>query len=90
MFSTNSAPILRQDSHYLQTDRNEPPHEPRHLGVPSSASKTIPEPMVRMAQTVHLYCTDTNTISKWTETRFDMTHVTQEFHRVRAKCLSSL
>jgi hypothetical protein len=31
---------------------------------------------VRFAQTVHLSCTDTNTVSKWTETSFDMTHVT--------------
>ena len=32
---------------------NEIPHDPRHLGVPSGASKTISEPMVRSAQTVH-------------------------------------
>jgi hypothetical protein len=35
-----------------------------------------PEPMVCLVQTVHLSCTDTNTISKWTEMRFDMTQVT--------------
>jgi hypothetical protein len=58
------------------TDRNKLPLEPRHLEVPSGASKTITEPMVRLVQTVHLSWTDTNTISKWTETRFDMTHVT--------------
>jgi hypothetical protein len=34
---------------------------------------------------VHLSCTDTNTISKWTKTRFHMTHVTLELHRVRRK-----
>jgi hypothetical protein len=28
--------------------------EPRHLGVPSGVSKIISEPMVRLAQTVHL------------------------------------
>jgi hypothetical protein len=30
--------------------------------------------MVRMAQTMHLSCTDTTTISKWIEMRFHMTH----------------
>jgi hypothetical protein len=49
----------------------------------------ISEPMVRFARTVHLSCTDTNTISK-RETRFQMTHVTLEFHRVRQKQFSSL
>jgi hypothetical protein len=34
---------------------------------------------------LHLSCTDTNTISKWTKTRFHMTHVTLEFHWVRPK-----
>ena len=33
---------------------NEIPRDPRHLGVPSGASKTISELMVRLAQTVHL------------------------------------
>jgi hypothetical protein len=27
----------------------------------------ISEPMIYLAQTVHLSCTDTNTVSKWTE-----------------------
>ena len=54
---------------------NEIPHDPRHLGVPSGASKMISEPMVCLAQTVHISCTDTNTVSKRIETRFDMTHV---------------
>jgi len=76
MFSANRAPMLRQGKHYLQTDQNELPLEPRHLGVPSGASKMISEPMVRLAQTVRVSCTNTNTISKWTETRFHMTHVT--------------
>jgi hypothetical protein len=48
--------------------------EPCHLEVLSGASNMISEPMVFMVQTVPLYCTDTNTISKWTETRFHMTH----------------
>ena len=84
-FSANLSPILCQDQHYLQIDRNELPLEPHHLGVPSRASKTISDPMVCLAQTMHLSCTDNNTVSKRTETRFDMTHVTQEFQRVRPK-----
>jgi hypothetical protein len=36
----------------------------------------ISEPMVCLAQTVRLSYADTNTVSKWTEPRFDMTHVT--------------
>jgi hypothetical protein len=57
-------------------DLNELPVEPHNLGVPSGASKMISEPMVRLAQTVHLLCTETNNVSKRTETRFHMTHVT--------------
>jgi hypothetical protein len=50
-----------------------------HLAVLSGASKTISEPMVRSVQTMHLYCIDTNAVSKRTkmletETRFHMTH----------------
>ena len=55
---------------------NELPLEPHHLVLPSSASKTISEPMVRLAQTMHLSCTDTNTVSKRKEVRLHMTHVT--------------
>jgi hypothetical protein len=51
-------------------------HDPRDLGVPSGASKMIYQAMVCLVQTVYLSCTETNTISKWTETRFYMTHVT--------------
>ena len=50
--------------------------EPRHLVVPLGVSKTICKPMVHLAQTMHLSCTDTNTVSKWREVRFHMTHVT--------------
>jgi hypothetical protein len=56
-------------------DLNEIPHDPRHQGVPSGASNTISEPMVRLAQTVHPSCIDINNVSKQTETRFHMTHV---------------
>jgi hypothetical protein len=57
-------------------DQNELSLEPRHLSVLSGASKMIPMSNVRLAQIVHLSCTDTKTVSKLTETRFDMTHVT--------------
>jgi hypothetical protein len=40
-------------------DQNKHPLEPRHLGVSSGASKIIFEPMVRLAQSMHLSCTDT-------------------------------
>jgi hypothetical protein len=67
---------MHRNQHYLQKDRKEILHDPRHLGVPSGASKTISEAMVRLVQTVDLSCTETNTISKSSETRFYMTHVT--------------
>ena len=66
-------------------DRNELPLEPHHLAVPSGASKMISESMVRSSQTMHLSYTDTNTVSKWSKTRFHMTHVTKGFHQVRPK-----
>jgi hypothetical protein len=46
----NHAPILCQDYHCLQTDQNELPPEPRHLGVPSGVSKMISDPMVRLSK----------------------------------------
>jgi hypothetical protein len=75
-FGVNNAPILHQDLHYLQMDQNELPLEPRHLGVSLGASKTISEPMVCLVQTVHLSCSNTNTVSERTETRWLMSHVT--------------
>jgi hypothetical protein len=73
-FDTNRAPFLRQDYHYLQMDSMKLPLQPRHLGVSSGASKMISEPIVHSAQTVHLYCSDINTVSKRTEIRFHQTH----------------
>jgi hypothetical protein len=46
--------------------------------------------MVCSVQTVHLSCTDTNTISKGTKTKFHTTHVTCEFHQVHPKLFMSL
>jgi hypothetical protein len=71
-FGANCTPRL--DYHYLQIDQNELPLEPCHLLVPKGASNRISEPMVRSVQTMHLYCIDTNIVSKRTETRFHMTH----------------
>jgi hypothetical protein len=68
----NRVTILHQQKHHVQTDQKEIPHDARHLGVPLGASKTISEPMVRSAQTVH----QSSTVSKQIKTRFDMTHVT--------------
>jgi hypothetical protein len=76
MFGANHAHVLQRNKHHLQTDQNEIPDDPRHLGAPSGASKTISEPVVRLVQTMHLPSNKTNTISKQTETRFQMTHVT--------------
>jgi hypothetical protein len=64
--------------------------EPRNLGVPLGASKTISEPKVCLTQAVHLSCTDTNIINKRIGTRFHMTTVTWEFHRVCPKWFLSL
>jgi hypothetical protein len=73
-FDTNCAPFLRQDYHYLQTDSNKVPLEPHLQGAASGVSKTNSEPMVRSVQTLHLYCTDSNTVSKQTLTRFNVIH----------------
>jgi hypothetical protein len=69
MFEANRAPMLHQDYHYLQTDRIWLPLEPHRLGVPSGMSKMISEQMVCSVSTVHLSCTYTNTVSKWTKTK---------------------
>jgi hypothetical protein len=89
MFSASRPPILQQGYHYLQKERIELLLDPRHLGVPSGASKTISKPMARLVQTVHLSCTNTNTVPKQTEMRFHMTHITLEFHRVCPKLFPS-
>jgi hypothetical protein len=70
------AQTMHRNKHYLQKDRKEILHDPRHLGVPSGASKMIYMAMVRLVQTVDLSCTETNTISKQTETSFHLILVT--------------
>jgi hypothetical protein len=57
-------------------DQNENPLDPCHLGVLLGAPKTIYEPIARSMQAKHLSCAEINTISKWTETSFHLTHVT--------------
>jgi hypothetical protein len=41
-------------------DQNKLPVEPHHQGVPSGSSKMISEPKVRLAQTMHLSCIQTD------------------------------
>jgi hypothetical protein len=90
MFGASRAPILLQDYHCLQTDCVELPLDPRQLGVPSGVSTIIFEPMRCPVQILRLSCTDTYTVSRRTETRFDMIHVTLVFHWVRQKWFMSL
>jgi hypothetical protein len=45
----------------------------------------ISRTLVHSTQTVHLSCTEINTISKQTKTSFHLTHVTLKYHRVRPK-----
>jgi hypothetical protein len=71
-------------------DRSKLPLEPHHLGVPSSASKMISMPMLCLVQTVHLFCTNINTVSKRTKTKFHTTHATYEFYWVRPQLFMSL
>jgi hypothetical protein len=52
------------------------PLDPHQLEVPSSAPKTIFEPIARSAQTVPLSCIEINTVSNQTEASFHFTHVT--------------
>jgi hypothetical protein len=89
-FGANRAPILNQDYHCIQTDRNELPFEPHHLEVLSGAPKTIFEATVHLTQTVHLSCTKTNVVSKQTETSFHLNLVTQGYHPVHPKQFLSL
>jgi hypothetical protein len=61
------------DAHSIsKMDQNKIPHDSRHLGVPSSASKMILEPIVCSAQTVHQSCVKIGTISKQTKTSFHL------------------
>jgi hypothetical protein len=57
-------------------DENKLSLKPRHIGVPSGASKVIFESMGRLTRTVHVSCLKISTIYKWTETRFHLSLVT--------------
>jgi hypothetical protein len=85
MLSTNYAPILNRQKHYLQMDQYEIPHDPSHLGVPSGASKTISEVRICSAQTVHLSCVKISTIVERTESSIHLSLVTKEYHQVCPK-----
>ena len=61
------------------------PQDPCHLRVPSGASKMISEPMVRLAPTMRLSCTNTTSVSKRTEMSFHLSLITKEYQRVRPK-----
>jgi hypothetical protein len=61
-----------------QTNWTKHPLEPRHLGEPSSASKTIAEPVVRLAQIVHQSCVKIRIISKQIESSIHLSLVTKE------------
>ena len=74
-FDAKRATILHRCQHCLQTDRNEISHDPRHLGVPSGASKMISKPRVRSTQAAHLSCVKISTLSKQTETSFQLSFV---------------
>jgi hypothetical protein len=76
---------------------------PLSLNGPNQASTwtTSPRSSIRCVQNdfwaygmfstnLQISCIDANTISKWTKTRFHMTHVTFEFHWVRPKWFLSL
>jgi hypothetical protein len=76
MLSTNHAPILHRYQHNLQMDQNEIPHDPRHLGVLSGASKMIYKAVVCLAQTVHQSYVKISTIFERTESSFHLSLVT--------------
>jgi hypothetical protein len=52
------------------------PHDPRHLGVLSGASKIISEPVVRSAQIMYQSCVKISTISKRSESSFHLSLIT--------------
>jgi hypothetical protein len=68
-FGANRIPILHRHSHSLQMDQNEIPHDPRHLRVPSGASKMFFElvqrkPFTYIASRLLLH----PNVSKWAST----------------------
>jgi hypothetical protein len=72
-FNADHAPIFCSTISKWTKQISTRPSSPRSN---AGASKMIYEPMVGLTQTVHLSCTDANTVSKQIETRFHMTHVT--------------
>ena len=73
-FDANRATILR----LLTLPPNGPKRaslDQHYLGVRSGVPKIISMPKVHSAQTVHQYCAEINTISRWIETRFLLTNI---------------
>jgi hypothetical protein len=64
---------VAQTMHYLQRERIDIAHDPRHLGVVSAVSKTIFEPMVCSTQIMHLSSVKFSTIAERTEMSFRIT-----------------
>jgi hypothetical protein len=69
--------------------RNEIPHDPHHLAVPSGASKMISELMICSSQTLYLSCVKIRTIAKKTESSFHLSLITKEYHQVCQKRFQS-
>jgi hypothetical protein len=68
--------IWRKLCTYLTLTLTPSPNGPKRDWAWPTSSKTIPIPMVRLAQTMHLSYTVTNNVSKQTEMRLNTTHVT--------------
>jgi hypothetical protein len=90
MFSTNHAPTMHRHQHCLQMDQKEIPQDPRHLRVPSAASKMTSKAMVHSSQTVHLPCVRMSYIFERSRSSFHLSLLTKEYHWVRPKRFLSL
>jgi hypothetical protein len=66
-------------------DQNEIPHDPRHLGVVSGASKMIYEPMVHLVEIGHLSCVKISTTFKRIKSSIHLSIITLGYHWVRPK-----
>jgi hypothetical protein len=89
-FNANRAPILHWHYHCLQMEWNEIPRDQCHIGDLSGVSKTISDPMLCLAQTMHLSCVKISTISKQTKMSIHLSLITWEYHRVCLKRFSIL
>jgi hypothetical protein len=90
MFGTNRAPTMHQTQTLSPKGSKQDFTRPMSPRISNGCIPNVSEAMLHLVQTVDLSCNETNTISKWTETRFYLTHVTEEFHQVRPKRFLSL